>query len=281
MNTKGTLAPRPSAVEMTSAREAFEALRGEIEGLDAADVASAHVDVQLAAAVAHSVVQRDATTPARRAEFERLGKAGFYEPEALDRLPRIALAAWYARQQQVGRASRASAASVPEAVLREGQQLRGAMLRVLEHWLDDDADVASDLVMIRSGTGYQDLANDLEALAELYERAEVRKVIGGDHKHYRASDATDARRVARGIFQGLGLSQEGDAKRWLELTLRAWTLLFDGYEDHRAAGTFVFRKREAVAVTYPSLISSVRSAPSRRAAESPDESPDEPVTDAG
>jgi hypothetical protein len=54
----------------------------------------------------------------------------------------------------------------------------------------------------------------------------------------------------------------------------------EGYEDHRAAGTFVFRKREAVAVTYPSLISSVRQAPSRRAPAAP-ENPDEPVTDAG
>jgi hypothetical protein len=280
MAKKGTLAPRPSVVEMTSAREAFEALRGAIEGLDAADVLSAHVDVQLAAAVAHSVAQRDASTPARRAEFGRLAKAGFYDLEALDRLPRVALATWYARQQQVGRASRASGASVPEAVLREAQQLRGTMLRVLEHWLDDDADIASELAVIRSGTGYQDLANDLEALAELYERDEVRKLIADDRKHYRASDVADAKRAARAIFQGLGLAQEGDAKRWLELTLRAWTLLFEGYEDHRAAGTFIFREREAVAVTYPSLISSVRSAPSRRAPETPT-TPDELVTDAG
>ncbi len=277
--TKGA-APQPTSLEGTSAREAFEGLRREVEGLDAAEVLPARVDVQIAAAVAHSVAKRDAGTPSRRGEFERLATASFYAPGALERLPRLALAAWYARQQQLGRAARASAASVPEAALREGQRLRVAMLRVLEHWVGDDAEIAAELGVIRAGAGYQDLANDLEALADLYERDEVRPVIADDRKHYRARDAGDARRVAGAVFRGLGLAEEGDARRWTDLTHRAWTLLFDAYEDHRAAGTFVFRRREDVTVTYPSLITSVRSAPARRPTAAPDAS-DEPPTDAG
>lgn len=275
--TRGAGAPKPSVLEAASAREAFEALRHEIEGLDADDILPARVDVQRASAVAHSVARRDADTPTRRAEFERLAGSGFYDAGLPGRLQRVALAAWYARQQQVGRAALASTASVPEAVLREGQRLRGAMLRVLGHWLDDDAEIAAELGVIRAGTGYQDLANDLEALAEIYERDEVRELIAGDRKHYRARDASDARRVARAVFRGLGLAEEGDARRWTDLAQRAWTLLFEGYEDHRAAGTFIFRKREDVSVTYPSLVSSVRSAPSRPAPEPQD--PGQPAAD--
>ncbi|HEU4411136.1 MAG TPA: hypothetical protein VFS43_38140 [Polyangiaceae bacterium] len=56
---------------------------------------------------------------------------------------------------------------------------------------------------------------------------------------------------------------------------RAVTRLLRTYDEHRVAGQFAFRRSEDVAVTYPSLITAVRSAPSRRGRAGDDE-PGEP-----
>lgn len=117
---------------------------------------------------------------------------------------------------------------------------------------------------IREGAGYQDLANDLEALADIYQRPAVRLVLPQDRKHYDEHDVPSARDLAKAIFGGLGLGRESDAKRWAALGQRAWTLLLSDYEEHRATGMFLFRKLENADETYPSLVTAARRSPSPR-----------------
>ena len=157
---------------------------------------------------------------------------------------------------------------MPASIVKEAQTVRGRMLRVVEYYFDDDAEVGPRLLAIRSGAGLQDLANDLEQLADLYEENDIQAVISKDSKYWRKDDVASARRYAQSIFRGLGLGTTGEAAQWADLTQRAWTLLDALYADVRAAGRFVFRKDEDVEITYPSLVAATRS-PASRAKDEP------------
>jgi hypothetical protein len=242
--------PRPSEAEA-----AYLALQPEIEAIRAP--LRAQVDVQLASAIAHSVALRD-QEPERMAAFERLAAAELYDLGLPERITRLALATWFTRQRQLGLLAIASNASVPRELLRSAQLQRSKMMKVLDHWLDDDPGVVAELAFIRPGTGYQDLANDLEALADIYQRPTVHAVIARDDKHFDRHDAKSARQLAKAIFQGLGIGRGSDAKRWTTLCHGSWTLLVRDYDEHRAAGVFLFRTVEEVSETYPSLVAAAR-----------------------
>ncbi len=267
---KATLA----IIELGAARAAFDALADEINAIASNDVAPRRIDMQRAAAVAYTVALRDAH-PLRRAEFEALAKIGRYNLATLDRLPRLALAAWYARQSQVQVQFRASAASVPEEAVRNGQLIRTRMLRVVDYWLGSQPAVALRLEFLRTGSGHQDLANDLIAAADYYDLDELRQKLTPETPHYVATDRVEARQIAHAIFVSLGLGEESELERWASLAERAWTLLTRAYDEHRARGLFLFGESEDVESTYPSLVAAVRSAPVRR--RSPEEPGEAPV----
>jgi hypothetical protein len=253
--------PQPSGAE-----QAFLALAPELEAFTGAIGQRVLVDVQVASAVAHSVALRD-REPERRSSFQRLADVELYDMTLPQRVGQLALATWFTRQRQLGRLALTSAASVPPDTLRKAQLTRRRMLKVLEHWFDDDPEIMAEVAAIRAGAGHQDLANDLEALADMYRRKPIETVIRKDAKHYLAADVDTARSLARAIFGGLGLGRKREAKRWGVLCLRAWTLLLADYEEHRVAGVFLFRKLENTAETYPSLFTAARRPPSARANE--------------
>ncbi|MBX3199404.1 MAG: hypothetical protein KF894_14820 [Labilithrix sp.] len=264
MTKQNAKTKRPVAHSMNeaTARAAFELLRPTLEAMPREGLTPIRLDVQLAAAIAHSVGIRDGAEP-RRTRLQAVAKSGLFDLADFDRLPNVALAVWHARQQQQRTGALSSEAVVPVVIVKDAQAVRGRMLRVLEHYFDDDAEVGPRLLAIRSGGGLQDLANDLEQLADLYEEDDVRPVIIQDTKHWRNEDGASARRFAQAIFRGLGLGTTGDAAQWADLTQRAWTLLDALYADVRATGRFVFRKDEDVEITYPSLVAATRSSASR------------------
>ena len=255
--------PETLDIDISEAQHAFERLEAALRALGEDELQTFRVDIQRAAAIAHSVAVRD-NQPDRRARFERLASAGFYDIELLDQLRTRALATWYARAQQVHVAALSSDARLAESVVRDATEVRARMLRVLEHYYTDDAQVAPTLAVIRRGTGYQDLANDLLALSELYEREDVEALIKRDPVHYRASDVAAAYGNAQMIFRALGLGEVGEARRWASLATRAWTLLARAYESTRAAAGVLFAGEEDVAATYPSLVTATRAAAPRK-----------------
>lgn len=230
MAKKNAKTKRPVAHSMNeaSAKAAFDKLRPTLEAMPRDELTSVRVDVQLASAIAHSVGIRDGAEP-RRTRLQAVAKSGLFDLSDFDRMPSVALAVWYARQQQQQAGAVSSEALVPAVVVKDAQTVRGRMLRVLEYYFDDDADVGPRLAAIRSGSGLQDLANDLEQLADLYGEEEVHTVASKDPKHWRKDDVASARRFAQSIFRGLGLGTAGNAAQWADLTQRAWTLL-DAYE---------------------------------------------------
>jgi hypothetical protein len=257
-----------AGIRPAQARGSFETIRVEVEKVEERDVIVVKVDPRRMAAVAHSVAQRDAA-PARRAMFERLAASGFYVMTTLGSLPDLARGAWYARQQQLYVTRESSQASVPEEVVKRGYEVRERMLVTVGYWMYDDAKVMTRLETIREGSGYLDLASDLEGLAELYDREEIRTTIAHDFKRYRPTDRAEALAVASELFASLGMGEASEMARWAGLSQRATTLLVRAYEEHRRCGQFAFFDDEDVAVTYPSLIAAVRSAPSKRAPAEP------------
>jgi len=258
------------------ASTAFAALESELEQVPASSLAPIRVDPQRVAAIAHSVAARDEQTP-RVERFAALSETGMFDLKQLGRLRTIALATWHARQQQLRQAELASSAALPEEVFREAQATRATMLRVLEYHLSDVADVAADLEYIRSGAGYQDLANDLQMLADLYEDPRVLPTIEEDARHYDAGDTTRARDLAAQIFRALGLGAASDSERWAATVKRCLSLLTRTYVDVSRAGHFAFSRDEDVHATYPSLVTSTRSRSRRRPGE--DEDPQDPGLD--
>lgn len=261
--TGAVLAMAP--IEVDRARHAFEEVRGELIVVRTIEIVQRKIDMQRAAAVAHSVAVRD-EAPGRRAEFGRLAGVGLYDVSQIPRLGKLALAAWFVRYMLELGQFRASNAMVPEEVVRKAQLVRARMLLVIEYWLGNVSEVARRVEFVRTGSGHQDLANDLQELARLYERDDLQTAIRPGVPHYYETDVSDARALAATIFTGLGLSGESELERWSALTDRAWTLLTRTYDDHRAKGIFLFSSQEDVTVTYPSLTSAVRSAPARRRA---------------
>lgn len=271
MRSSISLHPTPSTSE---ARTAFETCEPQLLALDPLEVEVPRVNVQRAAAVAHSIAVRD-QNPARITAFEQLGSIGLYDRDRPTRIATLSLATWFIRQQQLGHRVLNSNATVPQDVLRAAQLLRRRMLSVLEYWLRDDERLMAEVAAIRAGTGYQDLANDLERLADLHQRPAVIAEIQRDTKYVQPDDVEQARSLARSIFSALGLGSENELQRWTDLCQRAWTLLNREYELHRAAGAFLMRSLEDVDETYPSLVAAARTPRSRRTATEDDEVEDD------
>ena len=270
MAKKGEMV-RGSSIDASAARAAFDNVQARLDAVSLDQLQPIRVDIQAAAAVAHSIALRDGA-PERRAAFERLGKAGVFDMQWLDSLAELSLATWHTRQQQQLSSGVASGATIPVNVVEEASALRSRMLRVLEYYFGDDPTIGPKLSVVRAGTGYQDLANDLEMTADLYEEDSLKAVITRDPMYYRAEDSARARALSSAIFGALGLGSDGQAKRLAESSQRAWTLLSRTYDKLRLAGQYVFADREDVAASYPSLIAFVRASATRRAAD-PDAPP--------
>jgi hypothetical protein len=256
-----------SSIDASAARAAFENVQGRLEAVPLDQLQPIRVDIQAAAAVAHAIALRDGA-PQRRAAFERLSKGGLFEMQWLDTLAELALATWHIRQQQQISSGVAAGTTIAVNVVEDASALRARMLRVLEYYFGDHATVGPQLNVVRAGTGYQDLANDLELIADLYEDASLNAIVSRDPMYYHADDSVRARKLASAIFEALGLGSDGQAKRLAESSQRAWTLLSRTYDKLRLAGQYVFADREDVAASYPSLVAFVRASAARRSANS-------------
>ncbi len=269
---KKSVSVEPAQLDVSEAERAFLEVRPELERLVRDSLLAVRVDLQLVSAIAYSVAMRDGE-PGRRARLAAINGIGGFDTALLDGLVRHALAAWHVRRRQIQAVDEASSARVAEPELKEAQQIRARMLRVVSYHCEDSDAYGHRIAAIRTGSGYVDLANDLLSLAELYEEPEVKALIAQDPSHYRETDPRDARQRAQLLFEGLGILREGEAARWTDLAQRAWTLLYRDYESLRLAGQLVFRNDEDVELSYPSLIAAVRAPASRTQAAVPEPAP--------
>jgi hypothetical protein len=254
-------------IDPQQARAAYEALSKTFDAIPSEKLARVSVEVQLAAVHAYGIAERD-SAPERSSEFEKLARADVIAANPVGRLKQRALAAWYARQQQLRFTAR-SGAVVPAVVTEAGEAVKKRMFKVVTHAFGDHSDYAVDLAAIRQGQGYLDLANDLQQLADLYEEPVIAAVVSKDPIHYKKTDVKDARAHAAAIFKALGY-ESSDAAQWTARAQRAYTVLLDAYEEHCYAGSLLFHQREDVTASYPpSLVSIIRASPTRGDAQVP------------
>jgi len=277
-----TVAPKPNAPEAeassseqfdgTQTPEAFESMRDEAVAIPAGQILVPRVETQRSAAIALRVAERDSAPP-REPRFAGLAKLGEFDIDNLYRLRTFALGNWYARRRQIETEAIESNAVVPADIVQSAQETRARMLRLLEYHFDTDPEILPRLAYIRSGSGYLDLANDLQGLASIYGMPGVLEQVESDRKQYRKGDPKQADLLASSLMTALGVSGTPQAEGWSGLAQRSWTMLFKAYSEVQAAGSFLFRNEEDVTATYPSLVTVARAA--RTTTPNRSEAPDE------
>lgn len=255
----GNKAPGPApgaSLEPSAAEAAFQSLGATFAEMPRDVLFPINVDVQVAAVFALGV-SRFASEEGVRTRFSQLAKSGEYDDSVVDWLAPAAQAAWYARHRYLLETATRSEAQLPAALVDVAFALRGRMLRLAEYWLSDDLEAAAELAAIRIGSGHQDLANDLVALAALCDRHQP--LLSQDKKLYQAGDTALAKQLAGEILERLGASATAEQSKWLTAQARAWTFLARTYEEVRRGGRFLFPNQEGEE-RFPSLVSVARAA---------------------
>ena len=246
-------------IDPARAEAAYQALEPELKHIPVATLEAVRIDVQLAASFAFGLAERDRAEE-RATELAKLVDASVLAPHPLERLEQAALAAWHARRMQLRFLKRGT--TVPVPVAEQATDTKARMLKLIDYAFGDDSRFSARITAVHSGHGYEDMANDLQELADLYEEDVIAPVITNDPINYRDTDVADARRLAGEIFKALGLTSDGE--KWTGHVQRAYTHLTDVYTEHCYAGSLLFFRREDVSRTYPpSLISVVRSPANR------------------
>lgn len=245
----------PPNIVSSEAESNFRTVRSRLLAFRQEALVHVNVDLQIAAVFALGV-SRQITEPAVRARFARLATTGEFEDACVDDLSVVAQAAWYARHRFLLASATHSDARVSLELLDEATALRTRMLKVADYWLSDDATLAAELTVIRAGTGYQDLANDLIALGAMFDRNAA--TLAQDRKLHQATDAATASRLSGLILEQLGAAATEEQNEWSAMQPRVWTLLLETYSEVQRGGQFLFA-RDRAAERFPSLAAVGRS----------------------
>jgi len=234
--------------------KALAALRPVLDALPAEEVGTIRLDVSVAAYAALAVA-RYVQSPDVRPRFAAL-PTGAFDMTHADELGQTCFAALYAITEAQAEGALDTEAQLPPAIAAEATELEKRMQTVCEYQLSDDPQIAPLLAILRPGTGYRDLLNDLKGYVWIYEkRPEAVKLDG---KNYRPEDLKRAKEMI-GII-GLAFSDAMSPKAWqaYDTYLRVWTLLERSYDEVRSTGLWLFRKDPNRELRFPSLYAAAR-----------------------
>ncbi len=146
-------------------------------------------------------------------------------------------------------------ARLPAALVDLATEHRKKMLKVLDYILGDLPDVAQILTDIRSGSGYEDLSNDLYRLGQLYNQHH--DTLDADRIRFNFADARTAYDLDAQISMALDQNRRERIAFWTQENARIITLLRSHYGE--VAGTCRWLLRELDEDTlderFPSLFS--------------------------
>ena len=245
---------RDFAYSSDEGAKALAALRPRLDALPAEEVGTIRLDVSVAAYAALAVA-RYVQSPDVRPRFAALPKDAF-DMAVADDLGQTCFAALFSITEAQAEGALDTEAQLPPAIAAEATELEKRMQTVCEYQLSDDPQIAPLLAILRPGTGYRDLLNDLKGYVWIYEkRPEAVKLDG---KNYRPGDLERANEMI-GLI-GLAFSDAMSPKAWqaYDTYLRAWTLLERSYEEVRSAGLWLFRKDPTRDLRFPSLYAAAR-----------------------
>ncbi len=233
------------------AAESFDRLQERLLAMPEEAVGRVTADVAHAAAVAMGALPR---LKRLRAEFARLPDEGAASA-ALELLPDIARAAFYAHVQSVADSSRVEVLAQPERGKHLREQLLAAADMLVVFGVFDAAAVAS----IRDGSGDVDAATDLVALGALFSR-------NWEHVDNRLpfSEALvdEATLLGTRLLHALATAADAEPRDWSALRARAFRLLVNTYDELRRAVSYLrWHHGDTDSIT-PSLHARRRSPPS-------------------
>jgi hypothetical protein len=265
-----------------SAEACFERLRPAFETVATEQIRQPNIDLQQAAVVALRIDER-LRKPSDRARIEAMAAAGkgghaVINLALIDGLADVAIASWYVRSRVLLAGATHTEAQLPVALIEQATPLRARMLKAIDYNLDHLPGLMAELVIVRSGTGYQDLANDLVWAASAYRKHGGALAI--DQKNYRPDDGPLADKTAGEILRLLGKGATAEHARWKDMQARAFTLLSRHYDEAIRVGRFLHFYDEGEA-KFPTLASATRSAQARsRGGEGPGSVPSMPAVPA-
>lgn len=250
------------APELTphSTEAAFDKIKADLDALSRTEIRQPNLNLQEGALVALAAFAL-LDAPETRQTVEALAKTGAVNAKLIGDLATVAHAAWFVRHKLDLAEAVHSDAALPLPLVTEAIETKKRMLKVLDYHLDTDAHAQGLLTGIRSGSGHLDLANDLMALADMYEDYE--KYIKIDKKSYRSSDVTNARKIADGIIANLGKSTTPETQQWRNYQARVFIMLEKHHEEAIRVGRFLFWY-EGGDELFPTMFSAVRSRPARK-----------------
>jgi hypothetical protein len=143
-----------------------------------------------------------------------------------------------------------------------------------EYYLLDDPELGPEVLRLRPGVGYRDLAADLLGYADLYTKRH--DVVRQDRKYYRATDRDEAVRIAEQILELLGETLGPTGRTASSLLGRTFDLLRAAYQDVSETGRWLLRADPERERLFPSIYSVGRSRRSRRTGEKADTEPGTP-----
>lgn len=257
-HSKTTKKPEVSSSENNKlhvAEAAFRALQPELDAIPLAGLDPLKLDLQAAAVHALGVAEMLAEAEIR-AKIVAMAKVSALNLQRVDQLEKAAWATWFVRHQLLRASAMHSEATLPTAIVEQGFELRGRMLKTLEYHLDGDAEAMAQIVHIRSGSGHLDLADDLSSVASMYHQHH--DGIRHDKKNFRETDARDAQGLSAQILRLLGATTTPEQTLWKNYQLRAAKLLFQSYDEAMRVGRFLFFYDDPEG-RFPTLFAATRS----------------------
>ena len=245
---------RDFAYDSDEGAKALGALRPRLDAIPLEEVATIRIDVSVAAYAALGVA-RFVQSPDVRPRFAELPKRAFDMTHA-DDLGRTCFAALFAITEAQAEGALDTEAKLPPATAAEATELEKRMQTVCEYQLSDDPQIEPLLTLLKPGTGYRDLLNDLKGYVWIYEKRP--DAVKADSKNYRPGDLKRAKEMI-GIL-GLAFSDAMSPKAWqaYDTYSRVWTVLEKSYDEVRSTGLWLFRKDPSRDLRFPSLYAAAR-----------------------
>lgn len=241
-------------------KSAFESLIPKYKAMAPESLATVNADTARAAIAAIGVAAQ-ANESDLLARFKSLPAAEF-DASLVEQLSTIAWACWYAAMEDQKNRALSTEAKLPAELVQKAVAMEARMQACCEYHLNDHPEVGAVLAILRSGSGHQDLASDLLGYAGIYR--DHWDVVSEDKKHFRASDADDAVKLAEEMLAVLGMRLNPEARLVADHLARAWTLLLDTYEEVASTGRWLLRRDPRADKVFPSLFALARTRRARK-----------------
>lgn len=232
--------PELAEIDATAAHAAFDRLADKIRGVKAGDVVVASVDTTKAAMVALATHHRLKPLRALLADTVRN-----FNPEHLDLLDDLALAMWHCAQLE---RNQEDPATILADLLPDAVKLKSTLLSQGRALAERGRLPLGAIEEYTAGTGFEDLANDLSGLAQLFRDkwSEVSGRCDVEEAELERASVVGAKILARLAVQRVmkGAESRGaDGQPMVtarDLRRRAFSLLYVAYEEVRRAASATF-----------------------------------------